>query len=394
MKAQQTTLFERSTLQQSLDRTATSLNAYGRRYDHWAIAYSGGKDSTGTLAAVIYLIKTGKVKPPKSLTVLYADTRQELPPLWNSAQRMLDAVEQRGYRVIRVVPPMDDRYMVYILGRGVPPPNNATLRWCTQKIKIDPMDTALQELSEELDGQKFLLLTGVRQGESAARDGRIEVSCSRNGAECGQGWFQIQPPSAASDVLAPILHWRVCHVWDWLTFGGHGLPTQFVAEAYGGDEAEEINARTGCIGCPLASKETALETVLKLPQWAYLAPLRELKPLYKELREDRSGRLRKDGERNKSGKLSSNPNRLGPLTMERRRYGLWRIVDIQRRVNEAADRLGRPRIDIINDEEIERIIRLQELNTWPQKWSGDEPTGDVWIEMTIGEGVTQPAFFT
>ncbi len=395
MTTKQIALFERMTLQQALDQTAASLNAYGKRYDHWAIAYSGGKDSTATVAAVVYLIKTGQVKAPRSLTILYADTRQELPPLRDAPLQMMNALEQRGIRVIRVLPPMDDRYMVYILGRGVPPPNNATLRWCTEKIKIKPMDAALQALSNELGGQKFLLLTGVREGESAARDGRITASCSRNGAECGQGWFQIQPPKSASDTLAPILHWRVCHVWEFLTFWTrrHGLPTQFVAEAYGGDEAEEINARTGCIGCPLASKETALETILKLPQWAYLAPLRELKPLYKELRDDRSGRLRKDGERNKDGKLSSNPNRLGPLTMERRRYGLWRVIDIQYRVNEAADRLGRPRIDLISNDEITHILAMHDNNVWPQKWTGDEPTGDQWIELTIAEGVVQPSLF-
>ncbi|MGC8384963.1 hypothetical protein ACP3P8_23010 [Pseudomonas aeruginosa] len=50
-----------------------------------------------------------------------------------------------------------------------------------------------------------------------------------------------------------------------------------IADAYGGDEAEEINARTGCTGCPLASEEKALETVLAMPHWAYLAPLRGLK---------------------------------------------------------------------------------------------------------------------
>src|SRR3546814_9885760 len=44
------------------------------------------------------------------------------------------------------------------------------------------------------NGGKFLLLTGVRQGESAQRDGRIAMSCGKNGAECGQGWYQITAP--------------------------------------------------------------------------------------------------------------------------------------------------------------------------------------------------------
>jgi DNA sulfur modification protein DndC len=110
------------------------------------------------------------------------------------------------------------------------------------------------------------MLTGVRVGESAQRDSRIALSCGKNGAECGQGWFQETTPAAVADTLAPLLHWRVCHVWDWLTFMAptHGLPTALVAQVYGGDEAEELNARTGCIGCPLATKDAALDYVLSL----------------------------------------------------------------------------------------------------------------------------------
>ena len=125
MSKLQTTLFDdqRLTLSAALDLTAQSLIEYGQHYRHWAIAYSGGKDSTATVAAVCYLLATGRVPAPESLTILYADTRQELPPLHIAAMRMLDVLRQRGHRVIQVLPKLDDRYFVYILGRGVPPPN-------------------------------------------------------------------------------------------------------------------------------------------------------------------------------------------------------------------------------------------------------------------------------
>lgn len=35
-----------------------------------------------------------------------------------------------------------------------------------------------------------------------------------------------------------------------------------IADAYGDGEAEEINARTGCIGCALAHEDKALDSVL------------------------------------------------------------------------------------------------------------------------------------
>lgn len=65
---------------------------------------------------------------------------------------------------------------------GVPAPNNNTLRWCTRQIKIDPMQHALEERLAEIDGQ-VLMITGVRQGESAIRDRRIEMSCGKDGWE-------------------------------------------------------------------------------------------------------------------------------------------------------------------------------------------------------------------
>lgn len=76
-------LFEdqRLTLEKAIDLSAESLRLYGANYKHWAIAFSGGKDSSAVVALVMNLIESGKIDRPESLTILYADTRQELPPL-------------------------------------------------------------------------------------------------------------------------------------------------------------------------------------------------------------------------------------------------------------------------------------------------------------------------
>lgn len=382
----------RALLKDSLELTIASLTTYAERYQHWGIAFSGGKDSTTVATLVPHLIETGQIPRPKSLTVLYADTRMELTPLQVSAHAIIDELRLQDIDTRVVLPPIDDRFMVYMLGRGVPPPNNKTLRWCTSQIKIKPMHAALKDLRARI-GEKLLMLTGVRLGESAARDQRIVTSCSRDNAECGQGWLQVHTPEAVADTLAPILHWRVCHVWAWLTAHApmYGWPTTTIAAAYGGDEAEEINARTGCVGCPLASKDAALMAVIKQPQWAYLAPLMRLRSLYEDLRFHHGNRLRKAGiERLKGGSIASNPQRLGPLTMESRRHGLAEVLAIQAEVNSAADRQQRPRIDILNAEEHARILELIQLNTWPQKWTGEEPTGDVALDRYYSDGSVQP----
>lgn len=381
---------ERATLQDAIELTAASLNAYAPRYRHWAVAYSGGKDSSATVTVLAHLIETGKVPKPDTLLVLYADTRMELPPLQQSALGVLTGLEKRGIKTQIVLPEMDERFFVYMFGRGVPPPKNR-FRWCTGQIKIKPMERALLQHQEQT-GEKWLMITGVRLGESEMRDARIAMSCSRDGAECGQGWFQEATPEQVADTLAPIIHWRVCHVWDWLTFNAppFGFPTDMIAEAYGGDEAEEINARTGCVGCNLASRDAALDAILRLPQWSYLQPYKRLKPLYKTLTMSYC-RLRKDGtERRKDGALVKNPMRLGPLTMKARRYGINTVLDIQEEINAAARAQGRPTISLISDEELARIEELIAADTWPDGWSGEEVEGDVLLAQVVAEGVTQP----
>ena len=386
---------------EAIELTKQSLQAHGTTHQHWGIAWSGGKDSSATLTLIIWMIESGMVKAPEKLTVFYADTLMELPPLSAAAYQIIDELEERNIEVNIVMAPMDKRFMVYMLGRGIPPPNNNTLRWCTRQIKIDPMQDALAEAlsTSDYDGN-ILMITGVRQGESAVRDQRIIMSCGKDGAECGQGWYQEVLPNAKGirgrvATLAPLLHWRVCHIWEWLK---HWAPqaefgdwsTAAIADAYGGDEAEELSARTGCIGCPLAQEDKALDTVIAMPHWSHLAPLKMLRPLYRELRKPHN-RLRKPGtDRNKDGTLETNPQRMGPLTLEARQDALNQILDIQIAVNRVAIDRRRPIISLINPEEEARIRELIAAKTWPNKWRGDEPRADEAIDLILAEGVVQP----
>lgn len=397
MKYQQLNIFgsKRIEFNEQIQLTCDSLNYHGPKHKHWAIAWSWGKDSTTLVTLTVQLIKSGQVCPPESLTILCADTRMELIPLWISARKIIEKLNEMDIAVKLVVASVEKRFLVYILGKGVPPPSN-TFRWCTGMIKIEPMETALQNLYNET-GEKILMLTGVRQGESAIRDGRIAMSCSRDGAECGQGWYQTGLDSDICSTLAPIIHWRVCSIWDWLKvfapskeFGE--WPTTILADAYGGDEAEEINARTGCIGCPLAQEDKALKSVINIPEWAYLEPLLQLKHIYREMRKPRY-RLRKNGEYRKDGSMGKNQQRLGPLSIEARSMFFEQIKGIQAAVNSDASRLNRPAINILNEEECTKINEMINQNIWPSGWDGTEVNGDVFLDKIYNDGSTMKALF-
>ena len=391
----------RLTLEESLTMTADTLNAFGAAYDHWCFAWSGGKDSTAALTISLHLIESGRVRSPKKITVLYADTRQEILPLAFSAANIMEELRERGHDVRTVMAPLDKRMWVYILGRGVPPPNNNTLRYCTRQIKIEPMAVEVDRVAAE-STTKILCITGVRLGESAARDNRIALACTTNGAECGQGHFHQSLEGRNADTLAPIVHWRVCHVWAWLNnyapdYRYGEWPTRLIAEAYGGrggGEELEINARTGCVCCPLASRDTALDSVIALPQWSYLAPLKRIRSLYEWLREP-AQRLRKSGgESRKDGSLATNQNRMGPMHLDARREGLSRLLEIQAEVNAAADAFGRPHVDHLNAEEESRIRELIDAETWPNGWDGTEPRADEPFEEWCADGSRQPLLFS
>lgn len=397
-KAAQLNMFQavRSSFHEQEELTIRSMQAYGPKYKHWVYAWSGGKDSSATMTYTLYLIESKQIAAPERITVLLADTRLELLPLWFSAMQIIDKLKDKGIEVNIVCADIDNRFFVYMLGKGVPPPSN-TFRWCTPKIKIDPMMEELQNIYNKYKN-KFLLLTGVRQGESAVRDGRIAMSCGKDGAECGQGWYQLTAPDSICDKLAPILHWRVCSVWDWLKvfapmpkYGG--WPTQQIADSYGGDEAEEKNARTGCVGCNLTEEDKALDLTIKNPEWTYLHPLKRLKLIYTELKKP-SNRLRKtEPQYKKNGDLQKNQNRMGPLTIDARLWALNEVLKIQYEVNYSASQQNKPKISIINIHESIRIKELIQLNTWPKGWDGTEKQGNEPFLQRFSNGSIQSDLF-
>lgn len=364
--------------EEAAEMTLRSMQAYGPSHSTWCLSWSGGKDSTATVTYVIHLVQSGQLAKPEKLIVVLADTRLELPPLWASAMVLKAQIESLGIQVEIVLAPIEKRFIPYIIGRGVPPSNNRTFRWCTRQIKVDPMKDYIDSVSQSESG-KILMITGVRKGESAVRDKRIVMSCTRGDGECGQGWYQTSMNENQCATLAPILHWKLCHVWDWLKYLAplrqYGAwNTQLLAEAYGHDANTENDARTGCMGCPLANHDTALENVLRMyPQWEYLRPLEGLRPLWRELRKPQY-RLRKTGRQFRAdGTLSKNQNRMGPLTMEARRMAYDSIRDIEWKVNQISGDM--PLICLIDQQEDAYIFQCWEAGMWPDGWQGDEQSG-------------------
>lgn len=99
----------------------------------WLVGYSGGKDST-------------------MVTSLVVDALLAQPP--------------------------EQSFWVNSIGRGFPPPNRI-FRWCTQRLKIDPVTSFVNKRIGHC-GEAILHL-GVRRAESASRAQTMAGRVKRNG---------------------------------------------------------------------------------------------------------------------------------------------------------------------------------------------------------------------
>jgi DNA sulfur modification protein DndC len=80
--------------------------------------------------------------------------------------------------------------------------------------------------------------------------------------------------------------------------------------------------------------------------------------------------------------------------MAARHHALKTVLEIQQQINRLARKQGQAKFSLIDNEELARIEELIEANTWPERWSGTEQTGDILMPKVLGEGVIQPTLFT
>ena len=359
----------RLSLSQAQQLTIQSLQAYAYEKSTWVVGFSGGKDSTALATFLDFSINQSKIKRPENLIVVYSDTLMELPSLEQGAHLLLNKLQSNGWQVRRTEPLLEvtnyktERFFVTMLGKGYPPPHNR-FRWCTNRMKGSKIDRIYKDIAAEYQ-DTFIGFDGIRKGESVVRDQIIIASCSKEDGECGQGWFHT---TNSGPKLSPILHWRVCNVWDWIiqAWAEHDYPIGSVIETYGVDITDDgieepLSARTGCIGCPLVTTsnekkprpDKALSTVLLQENWDHLKPFERLSEIYWQLRWDVSMRhFKSNGQK-------------GCLTLAARLWALEEILQLQAESASLALAKGRTSYILISPEEEALIRQMIEDRVFP-----------------------------
>lgn len=297
----------------------------------WLVGFSGGKDST-MLASLVFdvclsLPPDARVKP---ISVVCTDTRVEIPAIAEMVEGTLEKMrkcsEQHGLGidVNLLKPPSEQSFWVNTIGRGYPPPNR-TFRWCTQRMKIDPVNTFVQQRLGHW-GEAILHL-GARRAESSTRAQAMESLETRNG-------LRRHPDLPRVWVSNPIEFLTTEDVWAYLLqrhnpWGGDNRSLyKLYASASNGECPIQIdtstpscgNSRFGCWTCTVVERDKASEGLLASgdERMEKLLGFRETLLYYRDPANDKRDMKRMNG--------NEGP---GPLTIAARRELLTRLLKLQ-----------------------------------------------------------------
>ncbi len=342
----------------------------------WVIGYSGGKDSTATLQLVwLALLGLPKDQLRKEVHIINTDTLVESPVVarWamQSLEKMAAASEANNLPFVphRLIPDYDNTFWVNFLGRGYPFPRKK-YRWCTDRLKIQPVNRFVKE--EIAEHGEIIMVLGTRKAESANRAKTMANYEKKRVREL----LSPNPTMMNELVFAPLAEWTDDDVWIFLMQYKNpwGYSNQELLTLYKGATADNEcpimvekdlpscgRSRFGCWVCTMVEKDKSMEAMISNDsEKAWMIPLLEFRNEFGDEALDRERRsFRKMG-----GFLQGSYGRLhhGPYLKEYREKWLKRLLEIQKEINENGPE---------EFEELE-LITIQELRIIRRIWVMDK----------------------
>jgi DNA sulfur modification protein DndC len=310
----------------------------------WIVAYSGGKDSTLVLQLVFELFYSLKEKQRKPVFVIASDTRVEAPNVETYLEQRITEIKRYAKANNLPIfaelaqPSVEQSFWFNLIGKGYPPPTR-WFRWCTSKMKIKPVQTAIENVIAEFGS--VILLLGTRMSESSQR------SQSMSKRELSSRKLNPHSEIANALVLSPIADWTSDEVWEYLFTnnpppwgGSHDFMLNLYRQANGGEcpVVMDLNtpscggSRFGCWTCTVVKADKSMESFIENGE-EWMKPLNEYRNWLKDIREDESRRspVRRNGTEGQ-----------GPFIASTRKEMLQRLLETERQVQQS----------LISDEEI------------------------------------------
>lgn len=263
----------------------------------WIIGFSGGKDSTMLLQVVWRALK--KMDPfflkQRMIYVVCNDTLVENPRIVKFIRKTLERIQiaarEQGLPITvhETMPRLEDSFWVRLIGLGYPAPNRF-VRWCTERLKINPTTRFILEKIN--DKGEAIILLGTRSAESANRARSIQ----KHGIK-GKRLRKHQLPNAW--VFAPIKDVATNELWQYLNqvpppWGGtHKELVTLYRNANAGDCPLVIddstpscgNSRFGCWTCTVVNKDKSMEGLIENGE-EWMQPLSEIRDFLVETRDN------------------------------------------------------------------------------------------------------------
>lgn len=311
----------------------------------WMIGFSGGKDSTMLCMLVFEMLKRLKEHEiTKKIYITSSDTMVENPVVRRYMHRMSKLIGEQGekYGIITniVKPESDGTFWTYIIGKGYPTPEPPGFRWCTDRLKIRPINKFTLD-TIKANGEVVMLL-GVRKAESSYRARGIS-------AREVEGKLLVRHTDIPNAyVYNPLTEIPNELVWKYLLQNNGitpwGSDNKYLFSLYQGENLGEEqsvlgevdkdkiavtgNSRFGCWICTMVKEDKSLLNFIN-KGCDELIPFRDFRNWLMSIRRDPNMRDKK--RRNGSvyegtdGQLG-----LGPFTLEGRRIILEKLLELEK----------------------------------------------------------------
>ncbi len=314
----------------------------------WLIGYSGGKDST-LLVSLVYeamlRLKVAGSTMHKTIYIITSDTMVENPIVKNymhsSSNAINKAAKKDGLLIdARIIyPEPDQTFWSRVIGYGYPTPEPPGFRWCTDRLKISPMNKFVNERIEE--NGEIIILLGVRKGESLTRMKTITAR------EIEGKLLNMHNDIPNAYVYNPITEIPNNLVWEFLLKedgkSPWGTDMKYLFNLYQGEnlgeeqsvlgeiDREKIpvtgNSRFGCWCCTMVKEDKSLQNFINRGA-TELIPLRDFRNELLRMREDSTYRETK--RRNGTVyKKTDGSWGLGPFTFEARKQILRQLLKLE-----------------------------------------------------------------
>lgn len=316
----------------------------------WVIGYSGGKDSTATLQLIwLALRDMDRKNLKKAVHVIHTDTMLESPIVeqWarGSLRRMKDSAKDQElpFEIHRLTPDADQTFWVNLLGRGYPFPRKQ-FRWCTDRLKIKPVNNFVQDRISQYG--EIIMVLGTRKAESAIRARRMAYYEKQRVREL----LSPNPTLMNELVFSPLENWTNDDVWLFLMQYPNpwGLSNNELLTLYKGATADNEcpmmvskdlpscgNSRFGCWMCTMVTEDKSMSAMIANDQ-----EKRWLTPLLKFRNEigNESKDFSRRSFRKMNGSLQGDDNRLyhGPYKKEVREKWLHDLLVLQDEIQKTA----------------------------------------------------------